>query len=244
MTVSPVPCAGHLPRPGLGLALVVLAWMLVMAPLQAREVIVLGVFPDRALLAWDGGRQVLRVGDPALAGVRLLSTDTRLRSAWLEVDGERRALGVTASGAADRVAPDAPPNAGARTAAGRPQPVPLRIWPDADGSFRTRGSIDGHAVSFQLDRAAEHIVLSTGEAHRLGIDTAAGRLTPVQTASGRSLGYRVRLDRVRVGGIELRDVEAVVRLQDAPRIPLLGRSFLDRIAVLEDGTALVLAPSF
>jgi len=228
---------GMPPGPGT-LALVVLAWMLVIAPLQAREVIVLGVFPDRALLAWDGERQVLRVGDPALAGVRLLSTDTRLRSAWLEVDGERQAVGVTASGAPDRLAP------GARASAGRSQPVPLRIRPDADGTFSTRGSIDGHAVSFQLDRSAEYIVLGTGEAHRLGIDTAAGRLTPVQTDSGRSLGYRVRLDRVRVGGIELRDVEAMVLLQDAPRIPLLGRSFLNRIAVREDGAALVLAPTF
>ena len=47
----------------------------------------------------------------------------------------------------------------------------------------------------------------------------------VQTAAGRSVGRRVKIDRVRLGPLEARDVDAVVIDVDLPYV-LYGNSFL------------------
>jgi len=195
--------------------------------LSAHEVSLLGVFPDRVLVEWDGQRQVLVMGQDASRGVRLLATDTGARRAWLEIDGEPRHLGLVMRIESD---PGVPQGALAEA----------RIYRDAAGRWTATGSIDGHAVSFLVDREADAIVLSAGEARRLGLDFTRGQLVQAQTVSGRSFGYRVALDRVRVGGIEHRGVDAIVLQGEGSRITVLGRSFLDRVAIHEEGNVLLL----
>ena len=56
----------------------------------------------------------------------------------------------------------------------------------------------------------------------------------VQTANGAAKAARVKLDRVRIGGIEVRDVDALVT-RDGARcsVTLLGMSFLNRLSKFE-----------
>ncbi len=195
--------------------------------LSAQEVVLLGVFPDRVLVEWDGQRRVLVKGQDAPGGIRLLATDPGARQAWLEIHGERRRLGPVA-----RIGNHADvPGQGVSEA---------RIFPDAAGRWIGTGSINGHAVSFLVDRQAEAIVLSAGEARRLGLDFTRGQLIQAQTASGRSFGYRVVLDRVTVGGIEQRGVDAIVLQGESSRIAILGGGFLDRVVLREEGDVLLL----
>jgi len=195
------------------------------SPLLARDVLLLGVFPDRALVAIDGQRLVLIAGQEAQDAVRLLSTNTLDRRAWLEIDGQRRELAVVSR------SPAATRDTGL---------TEVRIHPDASGELTASGSINGHAVRFQLDPGTAFILLSGSEARRIGIAAGQGELTTVQTPAGRVFGHRVILSRVQLGGVALEQVEAVILQADAPRLPVLGMSFLGRVEMREEGGTVVL----
>jgi aspartyl protease family protein len=207
------------------LGLGVLVVSLCCTPLLAREPVLLGVFPDRVLVEIDGQRLVLTMGAEVTEGVRLLSPDTRTGTAWLEVQGERRQF----SSARRTEGPRRPDTA-----------AQARVYPDTYGSLTVAGSINGHAVRFLVDTEAPITTLGAGEAQRLGIAYARGDLIQARTAAGLSFGYRVILDQVRIGGIVLDEVEAVVLQSDAPRLPVLGASFLNRVQVQRQGSALLL----
>ncbi len=201
------------------------AVLLSFSPALARDVALLGVFPDRVLIDIDGQRLVLAVGQEAQQAVRLLSTNTLDRRAWLEIDGQRRELAV-----GDR-SPSAVRDTGS---------VGVRIHPDASGALTVSGSIDGHAVRFRVDTGSETVLLGGSEAQRIGLSPGQGPLTTVQTPTGRVFGHRVLLSRVQVGSLALDQVEAVVVLGDAPRLPVLGMSFLGRVLMQEEGDTLLL----
>lgn len=207
------------------LGLGVLAVSLCCTPLLAREPVLLGVFPDRVLVEIDGQRLVLMMGADVTEGVRLLSPDTRTGTAWLEIQGERRQFASVRR-------TEGPPRADTT--------VQARVFPDVSGALTVAGSINGHAVRFLVDTDAPITTLGAAEAQRLGIAYVRGDLTQARTAAGLSFGYRVILDQVRIGGIVLDEVEAVVLQSDAPRLPVLGASFLSRVQVQRQGSALLL----
>ena len=64
------------------------------------------------------------------------------------------------------------------------------------------------------------------------------------TASGLDKIYVVRLDRVKVGDIELRNVQAAIHEGDFPPATLLGMSFLSRLTMRQDGQVLELQKKF
>ena len=60
------------------------------------------------------------------------------------------------------------------------------------------------------------------------------------TAGGNIRGWRIKLDRVKVGSIEVLGVEGVVLEGDAPTEVLLGMSFLSRVRWREENGVLLL----
>jgi aspartyl protease family protein len=56
-----------------------------------------------------------------------------------------------------------------------------------------------------------------------------GAAIAVNTAGGPSTGYETRLERVSLGGIELRDVRAIIVEGMDDRMTLLGMTFLRRV---------------
>jgi aspartyl protease family protein len=61
----------------------------------------------------------------------------------------------------------------------------------------------------------------------------------MQTANGVAPAWRIRIDRVRVGEVEVHQVDAVVSPLDMP-VVLLGNSFLSRFRMQRDGDQMVL----
>jgi aspartyl protease family protein len=210
---------------------VILPLFLLMAAgvLQARDVLVLGIFPDRALLQVDGERHLLRIGEATDDGIRLLSADSRAGHVVLDIQGRSRqvALGGRAGGSFR-----------ARESAR------AQIFANSAGAYTTTGSINGRTVTFLVDTGASAVAMNSNEATRLGIDYTRGTLTQVHTASGNAFAYRLILDRVKVGEIEQRNVDAMVVVGDAPRIALLGMTFLSRVEIRNEGQALVLEQRF
>ncbi|PKO50948.1 MAG: TIGR02281 family clan AA aspartic protease [Betaproteobacteria bacterium HGW-Betaproteobacteria-2] len=103
-----------------------------------------------------------------------------------------------------------------------------------DGHYRAEALINGVKVNVMVDTGATGVAISQQVADRLGLQSRAAVRT--QTANGESISYMTRLDSIRIGGVEARDVSAMI----APGLGgdvLLGMSFLGRMDVrLYQGT--------
>ena len=99
--------------------------------------------------------------------------------------------------------------------------------------------MNGGSVRFLVDTGATMIALPASTANRLGIAYRKGRRGLLQTAAGPTVAYRIKLDTVRLGGIRLQNVDAVV-LEGGLAIALLGMSFLNRVEMQRDGQMMVL----
>lgn len=103
-----------------------------------------------------------------------------------------------------------------------------------DGHYRAEALINGVKVNVMVDTGATGVAISQQVADRLGLQSRTAVRT--QTANGESISYMTRLDSIRIGGVEARDVSAMI----APGLGgdvLLGMSFLGRMDVrLYQGT--------
>jgi aspartyl protease family protein len=106
------------------------------------------------------------------------------------------------------------------------------------GHYVAEGEINGRHVTFLLDTGATWVALPTGLARELGLKRGAA--ITLQTANGAAVGYQTRLDSVRLGPIEMRDVGALVADgMDADTV-LLGMNFLKRLEFTQRGEQLIL----
>ena len=106
------------------------------------------------------------------------------------------------------------------------------------GHYVAQGEINGRHVTFLLDTGATWVALPTGLARELGLKR--GAVVTLQTANGIAVGYQTRLNSVRLGPIEMRDVAALVADgMDADTV-LLGMNFLKRLEFTQRGEQLIL----
>jgi aspartyl protease family protein len=96
-----------------------------------------------------------------------------------------------------------------------------------------------------VDTGATVVALNSADADRLDIDYENdGRPSMVMTASGTVRAYAVTLDRVRIGNIEQRNVQAVVMSENHPPLVLLGQTFLSRVKIQDRGNLMVLQAKY
>ncbi len=199
---------------------------LVSAHLQAASVGVVGLFPGKAVLIIDGAApKTYSVGAQVADGIRLQAVTGT--TATLDDHGKRQTLGIGShSSHAD------PTSSSTVTLQG-----------DAQGHFIAPVRINTMLVPMLVDTGASMITLSSQEARRLGIDYKNGQRGFSTTANGRVAVYQVRLNTVRVGDIELSQVDAIVQEQGLP-FALLGMSFLNRMQMQRDGERMVLTKRY
>lgn len=193
----------------------------------AADVALVGVIGDKAaVLAIDGGDpKTVKIGQ-RWSGITVLSVDKE--RATVEIDGKRQVLQRGQH---------------YRSAASADTRQSATLGADARGHFFAEGAVNGLHVRFLLDTGATSVALPGAEAARLGIDFKKGRRILVGTASGVTTAYAVLLERVKVGGIELHNVEGQVLEQGLP-IALLGMSFLNRVEMKREGEAMTLIRRF
>jgi aspartyl protease family protein len=110
----------------------------------------------------------------------------------------------------------------------------VRIRRRLDGHFTAKVRVNGKPISMIVDTGASSIVLRPEDAEKAGIDTKA--LTyrvPVLTANGRAMAARIRLDKVAIGPLDRKGVDALVAQPGALTQSLLGMSFLSRLRSYE-----------
>lgn len=169
----------------------------------------------KALLVIDGLPHAVAVGN-TVKGVRLVSLSGS--RAEVTVDGARRTLMLGAGPV--KVSGEAGSRSGSE----------IILTASSGGHFNTVGQINGKAVSFMVDTGATKVSMGQSEADRLGVDYKAGTRGLAETANGRVPVYAVMLNSVRVGDVEVANVEALVLPSAMPYI-LLGNSFLTRFSM-------------
>jgi aspartyl protease family protein len=113
-------------------------------------------------------------------------------------------------------------------------PHSLSLAPDSRGHFLTEARINGQQVNFMVDTGASVVAVNESSAARFGVYPSRGDFTAdVTTANGAIKGARTRLAMVDVGGLVLRDVDALVLPDEALSENLLGLSFLSRLKRFE-----------
>lgn len=112
-------------------------------------------------------------------------------------------------------------------------PRSLVVSQSDDGNFYVMGKVNGAPVRFLLDTGASDIVLSPGDAQRLGIDlTALDFDRAYETANGVGHGAAFTLDHLAVGPIALTQVP--VSINQAPiGSSLLGMTFFRHLDAFE-----------
>lgn len=108
------------------------------------------------------------------------------------------------------------------------------------GHFLADGELNGRRVTFLLDTGATYIAIPSRLARELKLNL--GPPITLQTAAGAATGYPTRLESVRLAGIEMRDMAAVVADGLEPGQVLLGMNFLKRLEMTQRGEQLVLRP--
>jgi aspartyl protease family protein len=110
----------------------------------------------------------------------------------------------------------------------------LSIPRDGRGHFQTEGRIDGQRIDFMVDTGASVIALNETSAARFGLRPSRGDYNAtVSTANGTIKAARTRLAMVDVGGLVVRDVDAMVLPDEALSENLLGLSFLSKLKRFE-----------
>ncbi len=192
-------------------------------PAAATDVALIGVVPGKAaVLAIDGGNpKLVKIGN-SWKGMRVISVDKQ--HAVIEIDGAQRRL---------------PLGQHYRSGAQTSDRQKVVLAADPRGHFVVDGAVNGGRVRFILDTGATVVALPGVDANRLGIDFRKGRQGRINTANGMTTAWGIQLATVKVGDIELRNVDAVV-VENGLEIALLGMTFLNRVEMQREGSTMTL----
>jgi aspartyl protease family protein len=195
----------------------------------ASSVTLTGSIGSRAILIVNGNPpKTVAIGE-SYQGVKLVSLQAE--QAVVELEGKRVNLRM-----------DTPVSigGGGGTGGGGNRVV---LSADSRGHFMTQGAINGRPVTFMLDTGATTVALSMADAQRIGLDYSKGQPVQISTANGVAPGFRLRLSSVRVGDVEVYDIDAIVSPQGMPFV-LLGNSFINRFSMRRDADQMVLEKRF
>ena len=192
----------------------------------AQSVALQGMLGSSALLIVNGGAPKAVAAGAVHQGVKVVSTSGD--QAVVEIGGKRHTLRVG----------EAPASVGASGGAlSRGNRIVLTAG--SGGHFTTQGAINGRATQFVVDTGATLVSMGASDAERLGLNYRAGERGYSSTANGVTSAWRIKLGSVRVGDVEVYDVDALVSPQPMPFV-LLGNSFLTRFQMKRENDQMVL----
>ena len=110
----------------------------------------------------------------------------------------------------------------------------LSIPRDFRGHFQAVGRIDGQHMNFMVDTGASLVALNEKSAAKFGLRPSRSDYNAtVSTANGTIKAARTQIAMMDVGGLIVRNVEAMVLPDEALSENLLGLSFLSRLKRFE-----------
>lgn len=194
----------------------------------AQSVSMSGSLGDKALLIIDGAPRTVATGS-TVQGVKLVSVSGS--EATVEVHGKRQVLSL---GGAQVDLGAAPSDGGGSR---------IVLTAGSGGHFVTDGAINGQVARFLVDTGATYVSMGAADAERLGLDYRKGQRGVSNTANGQIAVYRVSLASVRVGDVNVYNVDALVSQQPMDFV-LLGNSFLTRFQMKRENETMTLVKRF
>ena len=191
---------------------------------SAQTVTLSGAMGDKALLVINGTPRTVAAG-ASWQNVKLVSVAAG--EAVVEIDGKRATLHIGG----------APVNLGGVSSEGNGTQIVLTAG--SGGHFVTGGSINGKSVRFLVDTGATMVAISEADANRIGLRYKDGQRGIANTANGQVVVHRTSLDVVRVGDVQVYNVEALVVPAPMENV-LLGNSFLTRFQMKRENDRLTL----
>ena len=205
----------------LALCLATPAWFAIAE--NSPRIKVLALFRDKAMVEINGNQVMMKVGDEASSGVRLINATSKV--AVLEINGQRKKYGLGSQ---------------VSTRLSQPETTVVRI-PSQGGMYVTHGLINGRIVKFLVDTGASMVTMARPTADRLQINYRdKGTKVQISTASKMANAWRVKLNSVSVGGIQQDLVDGVVIDTDHDQEILLGMSYLNRLKFSQERGMVVL----
>ena len=105
---------------------------------------------------------------------------------------------------------------------------------DSRGHFQTDARVEGRRLGFMVDTGASVIALNESSAAQIGVRPRPSDYTAnVSTANGSIKAARTRLAMVDIGGLVVRDIDALVLPDEALSENLLGMSYLSKLRRFE-----------
>lgn len=196
----------------------------------AQSVTLAGMLGGKALVIVDGSPPKTVGPGETHRGVKLIATQGD--NATFDIAGKKLSLRVG----------DSPASVGA-TGAGTPSGDKIVMTAGSGGHFVTQGLINGRTVQLVVDTGATAVSLSVQDAERIGLKYKAGEPVRMSTANGTTIGWRIKLDSMRVGDVDVYNVDAVVTPGSMPFV-LLGNSFLTRFQMTRTSDQMVLVKRY
>lgn len=110
----------------------------------------------------------------------------------------------------------------------------VRIPRGSNGHYYARVSMNGRPIDVLVDTGASLVALTYEDAQRAGIYVKPSDFTArSRTANGIARSAIVRISRIEIGGITVRNVRGSVAEPDRLHVTLLGMSFLGQLARVE-----------
>ena len=191
----------------------------------AQSVALTGVLGSKALLVIDGGAPKAVASNDSHQGVRVLQVGAD--SVVVEIKGQRQTIRLG----------EAPVSVGSRGNGVSGSRIVLMA--DARGHFIDRGQINGKSMQYMVDTGASTVAIGRADAERMGLPYLKGTPVMMRTANGTAQGWKLILDSVRVGDVEVRGLEAIVASQSMPYV-LLGNNLLAHFQMTRQGTEMIL----
>jgi len=206
--------------------LLLLCALVLTAAAQAQTVVLSGILGSKALLVVDGGPPKSVAVGQSHQGVKVVGVQDG--QAMVEIGGTRQTLRL---GDGPVSAPPAEGEAGDQRR--------IVLHAGSNGHFRTPGQINGRTVNFIVDTGASVVSLSVTDADAIGLPYKSGQTVQVSTANGITVGWRILLSSVRLGSVDVYNVEALVTPAPMPYV-LLGNSYLTRFQMTHTNDQMVL----
>jgi len=179
---------------------------------NAEGVRVLGMFTGAVIIEIDGKRVLIKEGKTGPRGVKLIKVDGI--EAILRVNGQEQTFTLSSH------TPSTSKN-------GKPESITIKR--DPDGHYYSVLEIIGKKIGVIIDTGASGISMSELHAKTLGIKYLNGEQVNISTAGGKIKGYRIKIAKVSLQGIEVQNVDVIIHKGSSPTIVLLGMSFLKKV---------------
>lgn len=209
----------HLFRPA---AALLAAALLVPLLAHAQTVALGGILGTKALLIVNNSAPRGVAAGEAHQGVKVVAVGKD--QAVVEIAGARRTLHLG----------EAPVSVGSKSGSRR-----VVLTADSRGHFVNSGTINGSTMQYMVDTGASTVAIGRPDAERMGLNYMSGQPVRMNTANGVAQGWRMKLDSVRIGDVEVFGVDAIVTPQPMPFV-LLGNSFLTEFQMTRTNDQMVL----